>query len=89
MAVWDFARDRTPASASVRAYNPGLEEHGWKSTNTIVEVNTHDMPFLVDSVGMEPSRRGHGIQLSIHLVIDVLVRRRPYGARKARVLLNA
>ncbi len=72
MAVWDFARDRTPSSASVRAYNPGLGEHGWRSTNTIVEVVTDDMPFLVDSVGMELSRRGYGIQLSIHPVIDML-----------------
>ena len=72
MAIWDFARDRTPSSASVRAYNPVRGEHGWQSTNTIVEVVTDDMPFLVDSVGMELSRRGYGIQLSIHSVIDVL-----------------
>ena len=72
MAVWDFARDRAPGSASVRAYNPGLAEHGWQSTNTIVEVVTDHMPFLVDSVGMELSVRGYGIQLSIHPVIDVL-----------------
>ena len=72
MAVWDFARDRTPGSAIVRAYNPGLAEHGWQSTNTIVEVVTDHMPFLVDSVGMELSRCGYGIELSIHPVIDVL-----------------
>ena len=72
MAVWDFARDRAPGSASVRAYNPGLAEHGWRSTNTIVEVVTDHMPFLVDSIGMELSVRGYGIQLSIHPVIDVL-----------------
>ena len=30
------------------------------------------MPFLVDSVGMELSRRGYGIQLSVVPVIDVL-----------------
>ncbi|MEO8969962.1 MAG: NAD-glutamate dehydrogenase [Solirubrobacteraceae bacterium] len=72
MAVWGFARDRTPNSASVRAYNPGVGEHGWQSTNTVVEVVTDDMPFLVDSVGMELSRRGYGIQLSIVPVIDVL-----------------
>ncbi len=72
MAVWDFARVRAPGSANVRAYNPELAEHGWQSTNTIVEVVTDDMPFLVDSVGMELARRGYGIQLSIHPVIDAL-----------------
>jgi len=82
MAVWDFARDRAPGSASVRAYNPELREHGWQSTNTIVEVVTDDMPFLVSSVGMEISRRGYGIQLSIHPVIDLL---RDAGGRLAEV----
>jgi glutamate dehydrogenase len=72
IAVWEFARDRTPSSASVRAYNPQTRKHGWQSTNTIVEVITDDMPFLVDSVGMELSRRGYGIRLSIVPVIDVL-----------------
>ena len=82
MAVWDFARDRTPGSASVRAYNPGVGEHGWQSTNTIVEVVTDDMPFLVDSVGMELARRGYGIELSIVPVIDV---RRDADGRLAEV----
>jgi glutamate dehydrogenase len=72
MAVWNFAHERTPGSASVRAYNPGVDEHGWQSSNTIVEVVTDDMPFLVDSVGMELSRRGYGIQFSIVPLIDVL-----------------
>jgi glutamate dehydrogenase len=72
MAVWGFAGHRAPGSASVRAYNPVLAEDGWQSKNTIVEVVTDHMPFVVDSVGMELSRRGYGIQLSIHPVIDVL-----------------
>ncbi len=72
MAVWDFAGRRAPGSASVRAYNPELAEHGWRSTNTIVEVITDHMPFSVNSVSMELSRRGYGIQLSIHPVIGVL-----------------
>ena len=72
IAVWDFAGRRAPGSASVRAYNPELAEHGWRSTNTIVEVITDHMPFSVNSVSMELSRRGYGIQLSIHPVIGVL-----------------
>ncbi len=72
MAVWDFARTRAPGSALVRAYNPDVEEHGWQSTNTIVEVVTDDMPFLVDSVGMELSRQGYRVRLSIVPVVEVL-----------------
>jgi glutamate dehydrogenase len=72
IAVWDFARERMASSASVRAYNPEHGDNGWRSTNTIVEVITNDMPFVVDSVRMELARRGYGIQLSIVPVIDVL-----------------
>ncbi len=72
MAVWGFARDRPAGSASVRAYNPSVGDGGWVSTSTIVEVVVDDMPFLVDSVAMELSRRGYGIHLSIVPVIDVL-----------------
>jgi len=93
IAVWELARDRAPRAFNVRAYNPVLAEHGWRSTNTIVDVATDHMPFLVDSVGMELSRRGYGIQLSIHPVIDVLrdahgrlVEVLPAGARLPGVL---
>ena len=72
ISVWDLARERQPGFASVRAYNPVLAEHGWSSASTIVEVASEDMPFLVDSVGMELSRQGYGIRLSIAPVIDVV-----------------
>ena len=72
IASWDFARDRRAHTASVRAYNPTAREQGWQSTSTVVEIVTDDMPFLVDSVGMELSRLGYGIRLSIVPVIDVL-----------------
>ena len=37
----------------------------------MVEIVTDDMPFLVDSVTMELSRRGYAIDLVIHPVIRV------------------
>ena len=47
---------RPPGQAKVRVYNPQIEQHGWQSTHTVVEVVTDDMPFLVDSVehGAQP-----------------------------------
>jgi glutamate dehydrogenase len=52
-------------------YNPRFEEHGWQSTHTVVEVVNNDMPFLVDSTRMEINRRGFGIHLMIHPVMQV------------------
>ena len=71
VAHWNFARQREPGSAKVRVYNPRFEEHGWQSTHTVVEVVNNDMPFLVDSTRMEINRRGFGIHLMIHPVMQV------------------
>src|SRR5262245_14807992 len=45
----------------VSVYNPSTEQHGWQSRHTVVEIVTDDMPFLVDSVGIELNRQGLGI----------------------------
>ena len=50
LSHWNFARKREPGRARVRVFNPSIEEHGWQSTHTIVEIVNDDMPFLVDSV---------------------------------------
>ena len=82
VASWDFARERKARTASVRAYNPTAREHDWQSMSTVVEIVSDDMPFFVDPVGMELSRLGYGIRLSIVPVFDVL---RDVGGRLAEV----
>ncbi|NIR35765.1 MAG: NAD-glutamate dehydrogenase, partial [Actinobacteria bacterium] len=72
LAHWNFLRTRTPGIPKLRVYNPQLEQHGWQSTHTIVELVTDDMPFLVDSVRMALNRRG----LTTHLVIHPVMRMR-------------
>src|SRR5436305_5909180 len=71
IAHWAFARERAPAEAKVRVYNPDPERDGWSSPHTVVEVVSDDMPFLVDSATMELGRQGYGIDLVIHPVIHV------------------
>ena len=66
-----FSRRRRPGETKVRVYNPQFETHGWQSTHTAVEIVTDDRPFLIDSIGMELNRRGYGVHLIIHPVIDV------------------
>src|SRR6266404_5067882 len=77
LSHWNFARKRDPGSARLRVSNPSLEEHGWQSTHTIIEIVNDDMPFLVDSVTMEVNRHG----LTLHLIIHplILVNRDPDG----------
>ena len=66
-----FARRRRPGQTRLRVYNPVFETHGWSSTHTAVEIVTDDKPFLIDSISMELNRRGFGVHLMIHPVMDV------------------
>jgi len=71
LSHWNFAHRREPGHASVRAFNPTLEEHGWQSPHTIVEIVNDDMPFLVDSAAMEANRHGGVLHLVIHPILPV------------------
>src|SRR6266550_7603596 len=71
LSHWNFARKRDPGSARIRVFNPTLEEHGWQSTHTIIEIVNDDMPFLVDSVTMEVNRHGLTMHLIIHPIVAV------------------
>jgi len=68
MAHWQTAQKFVPGSARIRVYNPNLEEHGWHSDHTVVEIVNDDMPFLVDSVTMEINRQGLALHSVIHPV---------------------
>ncbi|MCO4890284.1 NAD-glutamate dehydrogenase [Cupriavidus sp. WGtm5] len=71
MAHWQTAQKFNPGSARIRVYNPNLEEHGWHSDHTVVEIVNDDMPFLVDSVTMEINRQGLALHSAIHPVFRV------------------
>jgi glutamate dehydrogenase len=61
-----LAVTRAQGTAKVRVFTPTVEEHGWSSGHTVVEVVTDDMPFLVDSVNAELSRQNRAIHVVIH-----------------------
>ncbi len=71
LAHLNLARERAPSEPRVHVYNPTVEQHGWQSTHTVVEVVCDDMPFLVDSVRMAITRRGSASHLLIHPVLRV------------------
>ncbi len=71
LSHWNFARKREPGHARIRVFNPTLEEHGWQSTHTIIEIVNDDMPFLVDSVTMEVNRHGLTLHLIMHPIVEV------------------
>ncbi|NMG43254.1 NAD-glutamate dehydrogenase [Aromatoleum toluvorans] len=71
LSHWNFARKHR-GGTRLRVYNPKLEEHGWESTHTVIEIVNDDMPFLVDSIAMEVNRQGLTLHLIIHPVMRVV-----------------
>ncbi len=71
LSHWNFARKREPGNPKLRVFNPTVEEHGWQSTHTIIEIVNDDMPFLVDSVTMEVNRHGQALHLIVHPILSV------------------
>ncbi|MBL4906612.1 MAG: NAD-glutamate dehydrogenase [Sneathiella sp.] len=69
LSLYKFTANRKPNEPKVRAFNPSLEEHGWKMGHTVIEIVNDDMPFLVDSVTAALSQRGLNVHLVIHPVI--------------------
>ncbi|SFB79522.1 NAD-glutamate dehydrogenase [Streptomyces aidingensis] len=78
-----LAAHRPQGTANVRVYTPTVDEMGWASSHTVVEVITDDMPFLVDSVTNELSRQDRGIHLVIH---PQMIVRRDVTGRLLQVL---
>lgn len=75
---WHYMLHREEGEAKVRVYNPELEQHGWQSTHTVIEIDFDDMPFLVDSIAIELNR----LEVNIHLIIhmgNIRVRRDKQG----------
>lgn len=66
LSHWYFLQQRKSGEAKIRVFNPGYEQHGWKSKHTIIEIIADEMSFLVDSVRMALIRKG----LNIHLLIS-------------------
>jgi glutamate dehydrogenase len=71
LALFGFVQKRATGEAKVRVYNPRLEEQGWKSSHTIVEIINDDMPFLVDSVTAKLNRIDAEVHLIIHPVVTL------------------
>ena len=69
LSCWKFLSQRSGGEPNVRVFNPKVEEHGWKSSHTVIEIINDDMPFLYDSVSGALNFKGHHVHLALHPVI--------------------
>ncbi|MGH3771066.1 MAG: NAD-glutamate dehydrogenase [Pseudonocardiaceae bacterium] len=73
-----LAAERVPGRALARVLNPTLVQDGWSSRDTIVQIVTDNMPYLVDSVVAELARVKVSVRRLVHPI--VVVRRDLTGA---------
>ena len=67
--AFDLADGRGTAQQVVRVFTPDLASDGYHTVGSVVETNTDDSPFLVDSVGEELSARGLAVRRLLHPVV--------------------
>lgn len=70
-SCWLFLTERDAGRAKVQLLNPVLEEDGWVSSHTALMVLQDDMPFLVDSIRMELTRRNIAINTIKSTLLNV------------------
>ena len=78
-----LAASRGAKPAAVRAFNPTVAEHGYDPGASVVETNTDDLPYLVDSVSSELRARGLQIRSVRHPIVGT---ERDHTGRVLRVV---
>jgi glutamate dehydrogenase len=68
-STFGFADGRGLHPSAVRAFTPDLNADGYLAVGSVLETNTDDSPFLVDSVTEELAARGLAIRRVLHPVI--------------------
>jgi len=71
LGVFELAASRGRAEMAVRAFNPARERDGYTPGGSVLETNTRDLAFLVDSVSAELQGRGIGIQRVVHPIVGI------------------
>jgi len=69
VGLFEFASSRDGATFAVRAFNPTREAHGYEPIGSVLETNTDDLPFLVDSVSGELEARGLRVTRLLHPIV--------------------
>ncbi|HEY6886126.1 MAG TPA: NAD-glutamate dehydrogenase [Solirubrobacter sp.] len=71
LGAYGFANGRGRAPVAVRAFNPTLGDEGYEPLGSVLETNTDDWPFLVDSVSAALERRGEQVARLVHPIIGI------------------
>ena len=71
VSFWNFGDHKSPNEAKIRVYNPTIEDFGWNSPHTMVEIISEDQVFLVDSITQALTSNDYTVFLTTHPVFMV------------------
>ncbi len=63
--------DERRGELGVRVLNPSVERDGYGTHGTVIEANTDDAPFLIDTVSEELRRHGLEVRSVVHPVMGI------------------
>lgn len=63
LSGWRMLQQFDDSKGSIRVFNPQVQNHGWHSPHTVIQLLHLDSPFLVDSVRIELNRQGYAIHV--------------------------
>jgi glutamate dehydrogenase len=63
--------DARRGEIGVRVFNPSEPEDGYETHGTVVQANTDDAPFLIDTVSEELRRHGLEVRIVLHPVMGI------------------
>ncbi|MCF6261973.1 MAG: NAD-glutamate dehydrogenase [Xanthomonadales bacterium] len=69
--LYKFIQQRDTRQPKLRIFNPKLDEDGWESPSTVIQLLNIDGPFLVDSISLLLAENGIAIRHLFHPVITV------------------
>jgi glutamate dehydrogenase len=70
-SAFSFLSELRVKKFNIRIYNPTLATNNFESNNTLIEINSIDAPFLVDSIVALLDKQGIVINNIIHPVLNV------------------
>ncbi|MBT5966243.1 MAG: hypothetical protein HOG60_02880 [Gammaproteobacteria bacterium] len=68
LSHWNLFLYLPDGKVKMHLYNPSVEEYGWQSSHTVIEVVSPDQAFILQSITMEINRYGFVNQLVFHPV---------------------
>lgn len=68
LSHWNLFLELPAAKEKINIYNPSVEEHGWQSTHTVIQLVLPDRAFILQSLTMEINRYKFVNQLVLHPV---------------------